>query len=149
MNAMRSRDNKPAPSRRDFLRLATTGLLTASGLVGLAELLRFLDFESAAPPKTVFDVGPAAQFPAGSRTYLPDVPAMLISGESGFKALSLVCTHLGCTVEQADGGFKCPCHGSRYDADGNLERGPARLPLRQLRVETTAAGRLFIHTEQS
>ena len=149
MSAMRSKDSKPTPSRRDFLRLATTGLLSASGLVGLAQLLRFLDFESAAPPKTVFDVGAAAQYPAGSRTYLPDVPAMLLSSESGFKALSLVCTHLGCTVEEADGGFKCPCHGSRYDAGGNVERGPARLPLRQLRVETTAARRLLIHTDQS
>src|SRR5512146_924092 len=84
MSAMQSRDSKPAPTRRDFLRLATTGLLSAAGLVGLAELLRFLDFESPAPPKKVFDVGAASQYPTGSRTYLPDVPAMLLSTESGF-----------------------------------------------------------------
>src|SRR5512143_1067122 len=133
MSAMQSRDSKPAPTRRDFLRLATTGLLSAAGLVGLAELLRFLDFESPAPPKNVFDVGAASQYPTGSRTYLPDVPAMLLSTESGFKALSLVCTHLGCTVEQADGGFKCPCHGSRYGAEGDVRRGPARQALHRLR----------------
>ncbi len=146
MNAMPSKD-KATPTRRDFLRMATTGVLGAAGLVGLGELLRFLAFESADAPKTVFDVGDAAQFPAGSRTVLSDVPAVLFATASGFKAMSLVCTHLGCMVEEADGGFKCPCHGSRYDAQGNVERGPARLPLRQLRVEQTAQGRLLIHTE--
>jgi cytochrome b6-f complex iron-sulfur subunit len=147
MSAMQSKDRLTPPTRRDFLRLATTGLLGTAGLVGLGELLRFLTFESASAPKTVFDVGDAAQYPAGSRTLLPEVPAMLLSTPSGFKAMSLVCTHLGCTVEEADGGFKCPCHASRYDAQGNVERGPARLPLRQLRVEQTAAGRLLIHTD--
>ncbi len=147
MSAIPSRGDAPTPTRRDFLRLATTGLLSAAGLVGLAELVRFLGFASEQAPKTVFDVGEAAQYAAGSRTVLPDVPAVLFATASGFKAISLVCTHLGCTVEEADGGFKCPCHGSRYDAQGNVERGPARLPLRQLRVEQTAQGRLLIHTE--
>ncbi len=147
MNAMRSRDNAPTPTRRDFLRLATTGVLSAAGLVGLGELIRFLGFESEQAPQTVFDVGEAAQYAAGSRTVLPAFPAVLFAAPSGFKAISLVCTHLGCTVEEVDGGFKCPCHGSRYDAQGNVERGPARLPLRQLRVEQTAQGRLLIHTD--
>ncbi len=142
---MRSRNS--APTRRDFLRLATTGVLSAAGLVGLGELARFLGFQTADAPKTVFDVGQAAQYPAGSRTVLPEVPAVLIATTSGFQAMSLVCTHLGCTVEEDGGGFKCPCHGSRYDSKGTVERGPARLPLRMLRVEQTAAGRLLVHTD--
>ncbi len=147
MSATPSRDKAATPTRRDFLRLATTGLLGAAGLVGLGELFRFLAFESAQAPSTVFDVGVAAQYPAGSRTLLPNVPAVLFATASGFSAMSLVCTHLGCTVEEADGGFKCPCHASRYDAQGNVERGPARLPLRRLRVEQTAQGHLLIHTD--
>jgi cytochrome b6-f complex iron-sulfur subunit len=137
----------PSPSRRDFLRMATSGLLGAAGLAALGGLLRFLDFQGEQPIQTSFDVGEPSQYPVGSRTTLPAIPAMLLSTEGGFKALSLVCTHLGCTVEQADNGFKCPCHGSRYDVRGNVERGPARLPLRQLRVEVTAAGRLLVHTD--
>ncbi len=144
---MQSKDKAITPTRRDFLRLATTGLLSAAGLVGLGELLRFLTFEDASAPKTVFDVGAASQYPVGSRTVLPDVPAVLLVTATGIKAMSLVCTHLGCTVEESDGGFKCPCHASRYDAQGNVERGPARLPLRQLRVEQTPAGHLLIHTD--
>lgn len=144
---MRSKDKAITPTRRDLLRLATTGLLSAAGLVGLGELFRFLTFEDASAPKRVFDVGAASQYPVGSRTVLPDVPAVLLATASGFKAMSLVCTHLGCTVEESDGGFRCPCHASRYDGQGNVERGPARLPLRQLRVEQIPAGRLLIHTD--
>lgn len=134
------------PTRRDFLKLATTGLLSAAGLLGLGGLIRFLDYEGDSPSKTVVDVGEAAQYPVGSRTVLPDIPALLLSSESGFTALSLICTHLGCTVEQSDNGFRCPCHGSRYDAQGAVERGPARRSLEHLKVEVTAQGRVLIHT---
>ncbi len=139
---------KPSvPSRRDFLELATTGLLSAAGLLGLGGLIRFLDYESDPPRKTVFDVGPVAQYPAGSRTMLPEIPAMLIATKDGFAALSLVCTHLGCTVEQAENGFRCPCHGSRYDAQGNVTQGPARQALHALKVEVSSQGRVIVHVE--
>jgi cytochrome b6-f complex iron-sulfur subunit len=136
----------PNPSRRDFLKLATTGLLSAAGLIGLGGLIRFLDYEAEPPRKTVIDLGNGSQYPAGSRTMLPDVPAILISTPSGFTALSLVCTHLGCTVEQSANGFQCPCHGSRYSPQGDVQRGPARRPLEELKVETTPDGHLLLHT---
>lgn len=137
----------PKPSRRDFIKLTTTGVLSAAGLLGLAGLLRFLDYQAQAPADTVVDLGEPSKYPPGTTTILPDVPAVLISNNKGLTALSLVCTHLGCTVEQAPNGFQCPCHGSRYAADGQVERGPARLPLRKLRLETTAQGRLLLHTD--
>ena len=41
-------------------------------------------------------------------------------------ALKAECTHLGCLVApDPEGGFECPCHGSRYDAQGRVTRGPA------------------------
>ncbi|MCJ8282283.1 MAG: Rieske 2Fe-2S domain-containing protein, partial [Rivularia sp. ALOHA_DT_140] len=42
-----------------------------------------------------------------------------------------VCTHLGCVVpwKIAENKFKCPCHGSQYDATGKVVRGPAPLSL--------------------
>jgi cytochrome b6-f complex iron-sulfur subunit len=139
----------PNPTRRDFLKIAITTLLGGAGLTALGELVQFLDFQASQPPKTAFDVGEASKYPAGSRTVLPEVPALLISDETGFKAISLVCTHLGCTVEQSDSGFKCPCHGSRYDANGQVQRGPAREPLRRMQTETRADGHLILHADQN
>jgi cytochrome b6-f complex iron-sulfur subunit len=137
---MNSRD--PSLSRRDFLKLARTAVLAASGLLGLGGLLRFLSYPSQPPAPTEFDLGPASQYPPGSRTVLPDVPALLVHSASGFTALSLVCTHLGCTLASQPEGFTCPCHGSRFDLRGNVQRGPASKPLSALRVESLPDGNI-------
>jgi len=135
------------PSRRDFLKLARAGFLWLSGALALGGFFRFLDYEPNPAPRTEFDLGPADQFPLGSRTFLPDIPALLLHTESGFSALSLTCTHLGCTVEQTADGFACPCHASRFDADGMVTHGPASQSLRVLRVEVTETCNLVLYTD--
>jgi len=51
--------------------------------------------------------------------------------DGALHAVSLRCTHLGCLVHfnAAERSWDCPCHGSRFDVDGNVLEGPAVHPL--------------------
>lgn len=49
-----------------------------------------------------------------------------------FTALTATCTHQTCTVSGYSGEtYVCPCHGSRFDWNGQVLSGPAPRPLRQ------------------
>ncbi len=53
----------------------------------------------------------------------------------GKEAISLSCTHQGCTVhKQNDGQFHCPCHGAVFDAEGRVVSGPAKRDLPRFKV---------------
>ena len=133
-------------SRRDFLSIVWKLSLSMSALLGLDGILRFLSFQAEPPRQTKFDLGPEKDFPPGSRTVIPEAGAILLHNSDGFTALSLVCPHLGCIVEEKAGGFACPCHGSRFDKNGALVRGPAAVSMKTLRVEMTPEGNLILQT---
>ncbi len=69
----------------------------------------------------------------------------LVAG--GFMALWQRCVHLGCRVPwcNTSQGFECPCHGSKYNAAGEYESGPAPRNLDRFVVELQD-GRLIIKT---
>jgi len=135
------------PSRRDFLKIITNALFGLGGLLGLAGLIRFLNYKPDPGPPSEFDLGEALYILPNSRTIRPDIPAAIYNKSGKYSALSLTCTHLGCTVEEDGEGFLCPCHGSRYNKDGMVLQGPARQPLRSLRVEKTEDNTLRLYTK--
>jgi isorenieratene synthase len=54
---------------------------------------------------------------------------------NGQQVLSLSCTHQGCTVQPTeDGEFRCPCHGSVFDHEGQVVRGPAKRNLARFSI---------------
>ncbi len=55
-------------------------------------------------------------------------PVAVSRDESGaLRAVSAVCPHMKCVVgwNDAEGSWDCPCHGSRFEADGEVIDGPA------------------------
>ncbi|ACK64608.1 amine oxidase [Rippkaea orientalis PCC 8801] len=61
---------------------------------------------------------------------------VFISDSNSQTAMSLTCTHQGCTVsQQEDGTFLCPCHGALYDGQGKVLKGPAKQNLPRYRMQ--------------
>lgn len=133
-------------SRRDFLKFSTNSLLALSGVLGIGGLLRFLSYKADPTPPTEFDIGPAVHYPFNSRTILAYIPAVVIHDKEGIRATSLTCTHLGCTIEERSSGYECPCHGSRFDLNGVVRKGPAGTDLKKLRVTKAEDGNLHVFT---
>ncbi len=130
-----------------MLKLLTNSLLAVSGLLGLQGLFRFLSCQTEDDPLSVYDLGSSADFPVGSRTLRDDIPAVVTHTDDGFDAMSLVCTHLGCTLHADGDGFACPCHGSRFDEDGRVLNGPAEKAMVHLQVEVNDDGELLLTKE--
>ncbi len=138
----------PNMSRRQFMNLLTFGTITGTALGALYPVVKYF-----IPPSTGAAGGGtlakdalgndivASQYLAnhapGSRGLaqgLKGDPTYLIMTEDGDLArygLNAICTHLGCVVpwNAAENKFMCPCHGSQYNAEGKVVRGPAPLSL--------------------
>ncbi len=59
-----------------------------------------------------------------------------------FTAYNATCPHQGCNVQfvSAADGFTCPCHGSMFDAQGHVTRGPAASDLTAVPVASDGTG---------
>ena len=89
------------------------------------------------------DVASAAEIAPGDGALLRDGGKLLAvyrSDDGGLQAVSAACSHLGCAVHWngADKSWDCPCHGSRFAADGAVLHGPARRPLSPAKLSDAA-----------
>jgi cytochrome b6-f complex iron-sulfur subunit len=100
--------------------------------------------------------GPSGPIAAGNISTVPVGTLTAVSGEAvaigrdaqGLYAMTLICTHEGCDMSSegsvSEQGVDCNCHGSQFDADGNVLRGPAQTPLQHYAVTVDSAGAITI-----
>lgn len=135
--------------RRDFLGLAATWSALSAVGVALLGALR-LPMPSVFPESNPrVKLGPVKKFLAAEVTPQPENRLWVFSDASGLYAVSSVCTHLGCVVTRnEDGTYHCPCHGSRFDAQGRVQAGPAPKPLIYLECSLAPDGQLVIDQQK-
>ena len=111
------------------------------------EFLRYIWVVIAAPFIFIWGMSVKRYREAGTKTQVriaDDIPngisffdEVVISKQAeDIKVYSAHCTHLGCIINnEVNREMVCPCHGSRFDANGKPTKGPAVERLRQLRFE--------------
>jgi cytochrome b6-f complex iron-sulfur subunit len=124
-------------------------LAVAGGGVGL-----YFAFPRSQPGEFggVFDLGPVSELPAPGDPPVnhPHGRFWLVHTAGGLIALYKSCTHLDCMFNwnEQEQTFICPCHGSRFDRQGNLMTGPAPRSLDRFVVELVASeGQVIAQTD--
>ena len=128
---------EPIP-RRDALGLAALWTMAAAWLFAGFGMLRLPKAAVLASPSKRFRILLPDTLAVGEAFVPPGRMVAVFRNSEGVHAVSLVCTHLGCIVKPTAEGFDCPCHGSRYSADGSVVKGPAPRPLPWLKVTNSA-----------
>lgn len=102
-------------------------------LAGIFSLGKFLS-PRVRQKRSLLSVAKADLPVHGALVYKEARVAIIRDGDVTY-ALSLVCTHLGCTVNVTPTELICPCHGSSFDRQGNVLKGPADRQLLRYSVE--------------
>lgn len=133
-------------TRRDFFNEAAMGALGIAGLGAAVVTYRYLSPNVLFEPSTTFRAGSPDLFPLNSVSYIQDQQVYIVRTKEGFYAVSAICTHLGCITQwkpEAD-RIACPCHGSKFKADGTKIEGPAPRSLPHFSITLTADGELRV-----
>jgi cytochrome b6-f complex iron-sulfur subunit len=145
----------------EFMYPALSGDFGSSLVVG-----KKADFKAAVPDKFQLEITGVYHRPV-ARTYVvhlaPETQFLLSGGDlkalldneyvlkdsdgSYWLALYQKCVHLGCTVPFRDNcvSFKCPCHGSHYNVNGEYIDGPAPRSLERFRISFDS-GNVVVNT---
>jgi len=118
-------------NRRDFFSMAWKGL----GIIAVLEIggiitafFSSVKNRNVAESKQLLEAGPVDSFgPATVSAFMGGRFYLARQQDGGFIALTLRCTHLGCSVswEEKRKRFICPCHSSAFDINGEVLNPPA------------------------
>ncbi|MFC5952397.1 ubiquinol-cytochrome c reductase iron-sulfur subunit, partial [Pseudonocardia lutea] len=90
-------------------------------------------------------LGPASSVPVGGAAVFANQKVIVTQPTAGtYRGFSAICPHQGCTVTGVQGAsLVCPCHGSTFGLDGQLQKGPATRGLTPQNV-TVSGGQITL-----
>jgi Rieske Fe-S protein len=119
-------------TRREVLRLMGATALVCAGCGG-----------NDPSTSSAIAAGKVSDYPVGTLKGLAGWSLIVGRDSGGLYAMSSLCTHAGCDMVGgvSSNGVFCNCHGSSFDANGNVTGGPARSALQHfaLKVDSTGA----------
>lgn len=129
--------------RRIFIRKLA---IWFSAIAGTLACLSF--FRQFYPPSFVrkqkVKIGDVHEFPVDTYTFIDRYDLFIYRDHEGVRAVSAVCTHLGCILDKSTEGFECPCHGSKYNDKGEVLSGPAPTDLKWYNLHKGHDGKLIV-----
>lgn len=151
----------PDMGRRQFMNLLTFGAATGTALGALYPVVKYFIPPSSggsgggtiakdALGNDILAANFLAEHKPGERALaqgLKGDPTYIVVESADAIAdygLNAVCTHLGCVVpwNGNEEKFICPCHGSQYNSQGKVVRGPAPLSLALVHASVTDNGKV-------
>lgn len=143
--------------RRNFLKKSLGMLGWASFLTWVlgsaAVTARFFFPRIRYEPPTSFKVGRPEDYIVDTvdSRWLKEHGIFIVREPKGIYVLSAICTHLGCNINwfDSESQFKCPCHGSFFDLNGDVIGGPAPEPLFRTMVRLTQDGSIEVNVTQN
>jgi len=125
-------NNKRAISRRRLIGYAWIGaaVIVVGELIG--GTFAFLwPRKKQEKGEKIFIAGKVNDFKVGEVIYFRKEKTFIQRVERGFLAFSAVCPHLSCVVNwnEMQKKFECPCHGAKFNQNGEVFEGPPPRPL--------------------
>lgn len=95
------------------------------------------------------NMGPVDNFAANGLHQLKGWTFLIARDEGGLYAMSATCTHASCNLNSTfgtliDGGIHCGCHGSEFDNNGAVLKGPALSPLKHHLCVVDCEGNVWV-----
>ncbi|MBI4535683.1 MAG: Rieske (2Fe-2S) protein [Ignavibacteriae bacterium] len=140
-------ENTVSISRRYFLEIVGGGAIGVVSVGSVVLTAQYLSPNVLHEPPLKFSAGLVQDFPPDSVTLIPDQKSYVVRAKEGyFYAMSGICSHLGCITgwKSEEGLIACPCHGSKFDTQGNVVEGPATRPLDRYSISLEDKGRLIV-----
>jgi len=119
-------------SRRTFLRVITVGIASFIVFIWNKLTLNQIDLIKKKENILPFNKNKQVSF---FENYI------VVNQNETTSVLTSHCTHLGCKINKMKNGrLACPCHGSEYDLNGKVLKGPAYRNLEKLSSKISTDG---------